>query len=97
MRGVITHSETLNLPRIPDLKAFLAEEKARKKREGAKNFKLRTYCLDGFAHVDPQYLFDMLEALPNAVAYRPGKPVNPIYFQAYNGDGILCPVRKPVT
>lgn len=97
MRGVITHGETLNLPRIPDLKAFLAEEKARKKREGAKNFKLRTYCLDGFIYVNPQYLLDMLEALPDAVAYRPGKPASPIYFRADNGDGILCPVRKPVT
>lgn len=97
MRGVVTHGETLILPSIPDLKAFLAEEKARKKREGAKNFKLRTYCLDGFIYVNPQYLFDMLEALPDAVAYRPGKPASPIYFRADNGDGILCPVRKPVT
>jgi len=95
MRGVVTHGETLNLPSIPDLKAFLAEEKARKKQEGARNFKLRTYCLDGFIHVNPQYLLDMLEALPNAVAYRPCKPVRPIYFRADSGDGILWPVSKP--
>lgn len=97
MRGVVTHGETLILPSIPDLKAFLAEEKARKKQEGAKDFKCRTWSIGGGIYVNPQYLLDMLEALPDAVAYRPGKPASPIYFHADNGDGILCPVRKPVT
>lgn len=96
MRGIATDGETLTLPGIADLKTFLAEEKVRKKREGARHFKLRTWCLDNFIHVNPQYLLDMMQALPDAVAYRPDRPISPIYFRADNGDGILLPVRKPV-
>lgn len=55
-----------------------------------------SYFLDNFIHVNPQYLIDMIQALPGCTAYKPQSQTSPIYFEAPNGDdGILLPVRPP--
>ena len=82
----------LALPAAGEVKAFLAAEKARKEQEG-KRFRLRPYCLEGWMYVNPRYLLDMMQALPGCTAERPERQIDPIYFRAENGDGILCPMR----
>lgn len=51
---------------------------------------------DGGIFVNPQYLVDMLEALPGCQAFTVGEKaaVSPLYFTAENGDGVLLPVRS---
>lgn len=56
-------------------------------------------CYDfgyGLPMVNAKYLIDMIEALPEAIAYyNPEHALcNPIYFDGGEDDGILLPVRK---
>ena len=50
----------------------------------------------GLPMVNAKYLIDMIEALPEAIAYyNPEHALcNPIYFDGGEDDGILLPVRK---
>ena len=80
--------EALNLPTAAELKAFVAEQKA---KHGSKNN--IPYCIDGYIYVNPQYLLDFVQALPDCKAYKPANNKSPIYFIADNGDGLLLPVN----
>ncbi len=92
MKGVGPTEEILKLPTVGELRAFIA---ASKSKHGRKSL-LDPYCIDGFVWCNPQYLIDMIQALPKCTAYKPKKTVSPIYFQAANGDdGMLLPVRPP--
>lgn len=79
-------AETIQLPNIADLKAYIAATKP------ARNEKRKSYSLD-VVFVNPVYLLEMLQALPGCVAYKPKSRLSPIYFKASNGDGILMPTR----
>ena len=85
--------ETLFLPTVEELKKFAIEQKQAAKNVG----KLYTprYCLNDYVWVKPYYLLDMLNALPDCVAYKPKSPRDPIYFKAENGDGLLVPIFRP--
>lgn len=92
MKYVGPTAETLQLPTVGELRAFIV---ANKIRHGKKIIPA-PYCLDGFIWCNPQYLIDMIQALPGCTAYKPKKQVSPIYFETPNGDdGILLPVRPP--
>ncbi len=80
--------EEMPLPTVQELKAWIKEKKIRRSNPGK-----TTFCIDGFVHVNPFFLLDMIQGLPGCKAYRPQKSVTPIYFQAENGDGLLCPVN----
>ena len=80
--------EALNLPTVAEIKAFIAEQKA---KHGSKNN--IPICIDGYIYVNPQYLLDFVQALPDCKAYKPENNRSPIYFAADNGDGILLPVN----
>lgn len=84
--------ETLQLPTVGELRAYII---ANNRKRGRKTIS-KSYFLDGFIYVNPQYLIDMIQALPGSTAYKPKNQKAPIYFKAPNGDdGILLPVRPP--
>lgn len=91
MKDVGPTGETLQLPSIGELRAYIVANNAKHRRRLPKS-----YFLDGFIYVNPQYLIDMIQALPGCIAYKPKNQKSPIYFEAPNGDdGILLPVRPP--
>lgn len=80
----------IQLPTELEVKTYIARCKA-----AAGNKHTYSYQLAEDVYVNPQYLLDMLQALPGCECWvdfdRAGKV--PIYFNAYNGDGILLPVH----
>lgn len=80
----------LDLPEESDVKAYIARCKA-----AAGNKHTYSYQLAENVYVNPQYLLDMLQALPECMCYtdadKAGKSM--IYFVAENGDGVLLPVH----
>ena len=80
----------LDLPTESDVKAYIARCKA-----AAGNKHTYSYQLSENVYVNPQYLLDMLQALPGCTcctdADKAGKAM--IYFVADNGDGVLLPVH----
>lgn len=80
----------LDLPEESDVKAYIARCKA-----AAGNNHTYSYQLAENVYVNPQYLLDMLQALPGCECWidseKAGKA--PIYFVAENGDGVLLPVN----
>lgn len=92
MKGIGPTAETLKLPTIGELKAFIAANKVRHGRTKLTS----SYCLDNYIWCNSQYLIDMIQALPGCTAYKPKRPISPIYFEAPNGDdGLLLPVHPP--
>ena len=92
MKDIGPTAETLQLPSIGELRAHMAAKKVK----CGKKLIPGPYLLDGFIYVNPQYLIDMIQALPGCTAYKPKNQTAPIYFAAPNGDdGILLPVRPP--
>lgn len=90
MRNAVPTEETLHLPTVGELRAFVTENKVKRGRRF-----LATYCLNDFVWCNPNYLIDMIQALPGCVAYKPKSPHYPIYFVTPDGDdGILLPVRS---
>lgn len=85
---VNTHEITL--PEQADLKEYIARCKAK----GGKNHKISYEVAPGL-YVNPEFLFDMMQALPDAVALvNPDKmSVSPVYFKSDAGDGLLLPVH----
>lgn len=83
------YGEKLNLPTIAEIKAFIAETKAKYGKDASRH----PICIDNFIYVNPQYLLDMLQALPDCEAIRPTNKKHPIYFKSDAGDGILLPVN----
>lgn len=76
-----------HLPTVAELKEFITIEKAKGNTRPA-------YELCPGLWVNPQYLIDMIGALPGVIMYAPEKPLNPIYCECEAGDGVLLPVRK---
>lgn len=92
VRGCCTTKGLLELPSIRAVKEHMEWSKAAYKGR-PKNYKPRPYPLGDSVYVAPEYLLDMLQALPHCVAYKPEHPLSGIYFKAYGGDGVLCPVN----
>lgn len=84
-------AKEIQLPDIADVKVWA---KTQKYVEGKKKFP-KPYLLNEEigVYVNPNYLIDMMECLPNAKVYA-ASPVSAIYFKADNGDGVLLPCRK---
>lgn len=87
--------ETLALPDVAELRAYIKEEKARKKAIKDKTAPTWDFG-DGLPLVNAQFLLDALELLPGCSATISSRSplVNPIYFESVHGCGILCPIRK---
>lgn len=82
----------LDLPSIPDIKAYITLEKAKRT---SKHKKPIYYDMgDGLPAMNAEYLLTMLEADPAFIVTWSGKTTTPIYFKGDGIEGILCPIRK---
>lgn len=83
-------NQRLDLPAESEVKTYIARCKA-----AAGNKHTYSYQMAENVYVNPQYLLDMLQALPGCECWidseKAGKGM--IYFTAENGDGVLLPVN----
>ena len=84
-------SKEINLPDIGELKVFIKTHKIKEKNNPKK---VADYLLDEELNlwVNPQYLLNAMECLPDCKAYA-ANSISPIYVTAENGDGCVYPVK----
>lgn len=87
----IYDSEEIALPDIDKLKVYIKTHKIKEKNNPKK---VADYLLDEELNlwVNPQYLLNAMECLPDCKAYAANR-ISPIYFKAENGDGVVIPVN----
>lgn len=86
----IRFNEKPLLPDIGELKVYIKTHKIKEKNNPKK---VADYLLNEEWNlwVNPQYLLNAMECLPDCKAYVANR-ISPIYFKAENGDGCVCPV-----
>ena len=84
-------SKEIVLPDIGELKVYIKTHKIKEKNNDKK---VADYLLDEELNlwVNPQYLLNAMECLPDCKAYAANR-ISPIYFKAENGDGVVMPVN----
>ena len=84
-------SKEIALPDISELKVYIKTHKIKEKNNPKK---VADYLLDKELNlwVNPQYLLNAMECLPDCKAYAANR-ISPIYFNAENGDGVVMPVN----
>ena len=84
-------SKEIVLPGISELKVYIKTHKIKEKNNPKK---VEDYLLDEELNlwVNPQYLLNAMECLPDCKAYAANR-ISPIYFKSENGDGCVCPVN----
>ena len=84
-------SKEIALPDIGELKVYIKTHKIKEKNNPKK---VADYLLDEELNlwVNPQYLLNAMECLPDCKAYAVNR-ISPIYFKAENGDGVVMPVN----
>ena len=84
-------SKEISLPDIGELKVYIKTHKIKEKNNDKK---VADYLLDEELNlwVNPQYLLNAMECLPDCKAYAANR-ISPIYFKAENGDGVVMPVN----
>lgn len=82
--------EKVELPDIASIKLYIAEMKA---KHGKKWKRQPIEALPGW-YCNPQYLLDIMQALPDGTAYRPEKWNDMLYYESEKGDAVLLPVKK---
>lgn len=84
-------SKEIKLPDIGELKVYIKTHKIKEKNNPKK---VADYLLDEELNlwVNPQYLLNAMECLPDCKAYA-ANSISPIYVEAENGDGCVCPVK----
>lgn len=84
-------SKEIVLPDISELKVYIKTHKIKEKNNPKK---VDDYLLDEELNlwVNPQYLLNAMECLPDCKAYA-ANSISPIYVTAENGDGCVCPVK----
>ena len=84
-------SKEISLPDISELKVYIKTHKIKEKNNPKK---VADYLLNEELNlwVNPQYLLNAMECLPDCKAYAANR-ISPIYFKAENGDGVVMPVN----
>ena len=84
-------SKEIALPDIRELNVYIKTHKIKEKNNPKK---VADYLLNEELNlwVDPQYLLNAMECLPDCKAYAANR-ISPIYFKAENGDGVVMPVN----
>ena len=84
-------SKEIALPDISELKVYIKTHKIKEKNNPKT---VDDYLLDEELNlwVNPQYLLNAMECLPDCKAYAANR-ISPIYFKAENGDGVVMPVN----
>lgn len=84
------YAETVSLPSESAIKAEIANLKSKYGRDWDRH---PMEALPGW-WCNAQYLLDMVQAIPDGVAYKPEKYYSPLYYRAENGeDAMVLPVR----
>ena len=84
-------SKEIALPDISELKVYIKTHKIKEKNNPKK---VADYLLNEELNlwVNPQYLLNAMECLPDCKAYAANR-ISQIYFKAENGDGVVMPVN----
>ena len=84
-------SKEIALPDISELKVYIKTHKIKEKNNPKK---VADYLLNEELNlwVNPQYLLNAMECLPDCKAYAANR-ISPIYFNTENGDGVVMPVN----
>lgn len=84
-------SKEIVLPDMAELKVYIKTHKIKEKNNSKK---VADYLLNEELNlwVNPQYLLNAMECLPDCKAYAANR-ISPIYFKAENGDGVIMPVN----
>lgn len=84
-------SKEIELLDIAKLKVYIKTHKIKEKNNPKK---VADYLLNEELNlwVNPQYLLNAMECLPDCKAYAANR-ISPIYFKAENGDGVVIPVN----
>ena len=84
-------SKEISLPNISELKVYIKTHKIKEKNNPKK---VADYLLNEELNlwVNPQYLLNAMECLPDCKAYAANR-ISQIYFKAENGDGVVMPVN----
>ena len=84
-------SKEIALPDLSELKIYIKTHKINEKNNPKK---VADYLLNEELNlwVNPQYLLNAMECLPDCKAYAANR-ISPIYFKAENGDGVVMPVN----
>lgn len=84
-------SKEITLPDISELKVYIKTHKIKEKNNPKK---VADYLLNEELNlwVNPQYLLNAMECLPDCKAYATNR-ISAIYFKAENGDGVVMPVN----
>ena len=84
-------SKEIALPDISELKVYIKTHKIKEKNNPKK---VADYLLNEELNlwVNPQYLLNAMECLPDCKAYAANR-ISPIYVKAENGDGVVMPVN----
>nr|DAH41415.1 MAG TPA: hypothetical protein [Caudoviricetes sp.]DAU29835.1 MAG TPA: hypothetical protein [Caudoviricetes sp.] len=84
-------SKEITLPDISELKVYIKTHKIKEKNNSKK---VADYLLNEGLNlwVNPQYLLNVMECLPDCKAYAANR-ISPIYLKAENGDGVVMPVN----
>lgn len=84
-------SKEIELPDIAKLKVYIKTHKIKEKNNPKK---VADYLLNEELNlwVNPQYLLNAMECLPDCKAYAANR-ISPIYFKTENGDGVVIPVN----
>ena len=84
-------SKEIALPDISELKIYIKTHKIKEKNNPKK---VEDYLLNEELNlwVNPQYLLNAMECLPDCKAYAANR-ISPIYFKSENGDGVVMPVN----
>lgn len=87
----IYDSKEIALPDIGELNVYIKTHKIKEKNNPKK---VADYLLNEELNlwVNPQYLLNAMECLPDCKAYAANR-ISPIYFKAENGDGVVMPVN----
>ncbi len=87
----IYDSKEIALPDIGELKVYIKTHKIKEKNNPKK---VEHYLLNEELNlwVNPQYLLNAMECLPDCKAYAANR-ISPIYLKAENGDGVVMPVN----
>lgn len=84
-------SKEIALPDISELKVYIKTHKIKEKNNLKK---VADYLLDEELNlwVNPQYLLNAMECLPDCKAYAANR-ISQIYLKAENGNGVVMPVN----
>lgn len=79
-------AELVDLPSVGDIKVYMAAHKQGRGKYEPIEAAPGWWC-------NPQYLIDMIQAIPDGRAHKPDNERSAMYYAGESGDAVLLPVR----